>query len=83
MVRIRLFANFREVAGKREIEVDAESLQDLMKKLTAEYPEFEKLMEYAVIMVNGRIADRNENIRLKKDDTVAIFPPVSGGADAF
>ncbi len=83
MVRVKLFANFREIAGKREIEVDAEYLKDLLEKLTAEYPEFEKLMGYAVIMVNGKIADRNENVRLREDDAVAIFPPVSGGVNAF
>jgi len=83
MVRVKLFANFREIAGKREIEVDAENLKDLLEKLTSEYPEFEKLMDYAVIMVNGKIADRSENVGLRKHDAVAIFPPVSGGVSAF
>ncbi len=83
MVRIKLFANFREITGKREIEVDAENLNEILEKLSSTYPDFERLMCYAVITVNGRIVDREEDVVLRKEDVVAIFPPVSGGVNAL
>lgn len=78
MVKVKLFANFREVAGRREVDVDAENLIELLEKLKNEFPEFEKLYGYAIIMVNGK---RIENIDLKlgSEDVVALLPPVSGG----
>ncbi len=83
MVLVKLFANFREVVGKKEIEIDAKNLKELIETLNQQYPDFHKLMEYAVIVVNGQIAEVDEDIELKDEDTVAIFPPVSGGAMLF
>lgn len=83
MVRVKFFANFREVAGKKELEIEARTLGELLMRLLSLYPEFEMLMDYAVITVNGRIVDRNEDLVLEKEDVVAVFPPVSGGANAF
>ncbi len=83
MVVVKLFANFREVAGKREVEVEAKSLKELLENLVSMYPEFHGLMGYAVVVVNGKIADKEKDLMLKKEDTVAIFPPVSGGGHAF
>ncbi len=83
MVRVKFFANFREIAGKKELEIDAGTLGEVLMRLLSLYPEFEMLMDYAVITVNGRIVDRNEDLVLEKEDVVAVFPPVSGGANAF
>ncbi len=77
MVKVKLFANFREIAGKKEIEIDAKDTEELLEKLAEIYPEFKKLYDYAILMVNGNIA--KGNVKLKKDDVVAIFPPLSGG----
>ena len=77
MVKVKLFANFREIAGKREIEIDAKDTEELLEKLAEMYPEFRKLYDYAILMVNGEFI--RGNVELKKDDTVAIFPPISGG----
>ncbi|MET1125068.1 MAG: ubiquitin-like small modifier protein 1 [Archaeoglobaceae archaeon] len=85
MPRVKLFANFREAAGVKEIEIEAEKLSELLRKLAETFPKlgdvmFEggKLREYVNIMVNGRIV-RGEDVELKDDDEVAIFPPISGG----
>ncbi len=77
MVKVKLFANFREVVGRKEIEIDAEDIQNLLKILAKKYPKLEDLYNYAIIMINGKVA--KENVKLKKDDVVAILPPVSGG----
>ncbi len=77
MVKVKLFANFREIAGKKEVDVEAVDLNSLLKILAAKYPKFSELYNYAIVMVNGKVA--KENVKLRKDDVVAILPPVSGG----
>ncbi|WP_456369854.1 MoaD/ThiS family protein [Geoglobus sp.] len=77
MVRVKLFANFREIAGAKELEVDAKTLGELMELLKSRYPQFEKLYEYSIVMVNGRVVEGDEV--LDEKDVVALLPPVSGG----
>ncbi|WP_457591041.1 MoaD/ThiS family protein [Geoglobus sp.] len=77
MVRVRLFANFREIAGTKELEVEAASLSELLEILRERYPEFEKLYEYAIIMVNRKSV--SGDVKLEDGDEVALLPPVSGG----
>ncbi len=85
MVKVKLFANFREIAGKSEIELEAETVFNLLVRLTKIYPELKDLIfendrpsEYVNVIVNGRFIS-DYNMKLNKDDIVAIFPPVSGG----
>jgi len=84
MVRVKLFANFREVAGVRELEIDANTIEEVLKKLVEIFPRLEeyfkgeKLRSYVHVMVNGEIV-RDFKFELNNSDVVAIFPPVSGG----
>ena len=84
MVKVKLFANFREIVGSKEIEINAKSVKELLDLLVKDHPELEehfsedKLKEYVHIMVNGKIVE-NLDTKLKQNDVVAIFPPVSGG----
>ncbi len=80
MVRVKLFANFREAVGKGEIKVSADDVSDLLKRLVEMYPSLKKLVRdgYVNVAVNGEIVC-DYNIKLRDDDVVAIFPPVSGG----
>jgi adenylyltransferase/sulfurtransferase len=89
-VTVKLFANFREAAGKNQIEIQADDIKTLLDKLTkiggaklAEqlYTKNGKLRDTVHILVNGRGINllKGLNTRLKDGDTVAIFPPVSGG----
>ena len=85
MVKVKLFANFREVVGKKEIEISATTVLDLLIKLSNEYPELKQLIfrdnkisDYVNIVINCGIV-QELNTKLNKDDVVAIFPPVSGG----
>ena len=80
MVRVKLFANFREIVGQKELEIEAKSLEELIERLCEKYPDMRLLLEkegYTHFAVNGKLVF--ENIELKDSDTVAIFPPVSGG----
>ncbi|RLI71900.1 molybdopterin synthase sulfur carrier subunit [Archaeoglobales archaeon] len=84
MVKVKLFANFREIVGSKEIEVNVKSVKELLDLLVKDHPKLkdhfsgDKIKEYVHIMINGKIVD-DLNVGLKQNDVVAIFPPVSGG----
>jgi MoaD family protein len=86
MVRVKLFANFREAAGVKEVEVEASSVGEVLQDLVRRFPKLEgmfyeegRLREYVNIMVNGKNVRGDLNYPLSHTDEVAIFPPVSGG----
>ena len=81
MVKVKLFANFREVAGVKELEICAETVEDVLNELIRRFPRLKELFKrhnYVHIMVNGDII-KDTKFRLKNNDIIAIFPPVSGG----
>lgn len=84
MVKVKLFANFREVAGDREVDISAGNVEELIEHLVGEYPAMEELIaaeDYLHVMVNTKhVGPENyKNTELDDKDVVAIFPPVSGG----
>lgn len=89
-VTVKLFANFREAAGRDQVKIQADDIKDLLDelakisgaRLTGQlYDKTGKLRDTVHILVNGRGINllKGLNTRLKDGDTVAIFPPVSGG----
>lgn len=90
MVRVKLFANFREVAGVKEVEVEAGSVGEVLEKLAEQFPKLgdmfydrrgreKKVRDYVNIMVNGKNVRGKLDYTVDEKDEVAIFPPVSGG----
>jgi len=88
MVVIELFATLREKYGKK-VEVDAKTFEEAVKKASEIFGEsfyyevYEKdgkLRDDRIILINGRNVKDVERIpELKKDDKIAIFPPIAGG----
>lgn len=74
-VTVRLFAQLRERAGRRELELDLPedaAVRDALaavEELTSGLP--------VVMAVNREYAD--ESVRLRAGDELALIPPVSGG----
>jgi molybdopterin synthase sulfur carrier subunit len=85
-INVRLFANFREAVGKKDVSLDvsANTVMAVVLGLIALYPGLGPLMlldgalkPYVNVLVNGKAAAPTD--RIKEGDEIAIFPPVSGG----
>ncbi len=87
MVRVKFFASFREITGKREIEIHASNLGEVIERICSEFPDLKdhildeegKLRDYVNIFVNGNPVKDLSKSDLTEKDEIAIFPPVSGG----
>jgi molybdopterin converting factor subunit 1 len=75
-IRVLLFASYRQQAGTKELALDAGATpREVARQLEARFPSL--TLKGALCAVNERYADPDE--ALKPGDTVAFFPPVSGG----
>jgi molybdopterin synthase sulfur carrier subunit len=77
-VKLRFFASFRMMTGEAETEIEVKegtTTSGLLELVKERYEGFnEKTVLFAV---NGEYV--GENVGLEEGDTVAFFPPVSGG----
>ncbi|KXB00747.1 hypothetical protein AKJ41_03735 [candidate division MSBL1 archaeon SCGC-AAA259O05] len=90
-VKVKFFANFREIIGCSEDNFSVDSVKELLKTLSETEKELSEkffedeenleLEDSVNIMVNGRKINLLDgiNTELKDGDIVAIFPPVAGG----
>jgi len=94
-IRFRLFANFREAAKQKDVEIavsDATdggaTISDAIKALLARYPAMETMLyqdghlkQYVNVLLNGQTVkgDQIASVNVKEGDEIALFPPVSGG----
>ncbi len=87
-IKVRLFANLREIVGERELFLDSTTVSGVLDLLTSIKPElrdvlFEEgaLRPYITVLVNGRNINEIDGMMsaLSEGDEIAIFPPVSGG----
>jgi sulfur-carrier protein len=79
VIRVRLFAALRELAGGGEVsDVRGSTVGDLADELSARFGErFERIAAVSSFVVNGDRAERSTVVA--DGDEVAILPPVSGG----
>lgn len=85
-IKVRLFANFREFTKTGELEVEGDTVRDILEEICKKFPGFEKmlfsngsLLPYVNIFLNGENIPEGLAKFLKTNDEIAIFPPVSGG----
>jgi MoaE-MoaD fusion protein len=80
-VTVLVFASYREVVGQKSLTLKlppGATVRDAAHRLEADYPGLS--LKGALAAVNERYAA--PEAALEKGDTLAFFPPVSGGADA-
>ena len=79
-INVLLFGACREVAGASELDCDLSAPADVAgawAEIKARFPNLEKFERSALFAVNEEHARKEDP--LKDGDTLAIFPPVSGG----
>lgn len=77
---MRLFAMYREIAGRSEMTLSVAengTLEDLLHGLLKRFPRLAGHRETMLLAVNHEFADPSDPLR--EGDEVAIMPPVSGG----
>jgi MoaD family protein len=80
VAEVRLFAVLRELADARSVQVEGDSVEQLVQALCDRYGErFTAIVRVSSIVVNGERASLEH--RVVAGDEVAILPPVSGGAE--
>ncbi|TFF84844.1 MoaD family protein [Candidatus Thorarchaeota archaeon] len=90
-VTVKFFATIRQITGDKSIEMEAETVREVLDSLIQKYgPVFskklmdskmEKLKQFFSCMVNGRrieLLDGYETT-LEEGDSIALFPPIGGG----
>lgn len=81
-ITVRLFATLRQIAGWKEKSFelpDGATLGELLTQMTVLQPELDLNRRVTYAAVNEEYAKLSDP--LKAGDMVAIFPPVSGGAE--
>ncbi|PUA31779.1 MAG: hypothetical protein B7O98_08240 [Zestosphaera tikiterensis] len=84
MAVVKFYSAFKEIFKNDVMELnDVENLNDLLSKLAELNPKFQHYLgrDDFVVLVNGASIPRKEfnNVKLRKDDVIELFPPVSGG----
>ena len=89
-VKFKLFANFREAAKGKEVEITfaGSTVGDAIGALAAAFPAMKpliyqdgRLKQYVNVLLNGQTVkgDQVASMPVNDGDEIALFPPVSGG----
>ena len=81
-MKIKYFAWIRNITNFHEELLDSnkiKNLENLKKYIIFKYPDLKKHLDHEILRFAVNQEYIVENIDLKKDDEIAVFPPVSGG----
>ena len=81
-MKINYFAWIKEMTSFEEEEINLNEINDLDKLkifIISKYPDLKKHLDQEILRFAVNQEYVVENIDLKKDDEIAVFPPVSGG----
>jgi molybdopterin synthase catalytic subunit/molybdopterin converting factor small subunit len=81
-VQVRLFARYREAAGRERLDVDLPeggTVEAAWDAVIARHPELAPYRPYTLFAVGQDYVEPDH--ALSSDDELCLFPPVSGGGD--
>ena len=89
-VRVKLFGQFRYIAGVKVLEIEAkgDTAGDVLTALAQAHPELGRaamsegdLRPYVSMMVNGKSVKETGGLatRVNENDDIILFPPMAGG----
>ena len=79
-IKIKLFASIKDICGFDEMDLtvsDGTSVIDVIKELKKDHSSFNEIEDILLFAINEEYCNRES--KLSDMDTLAIFPPVSGG----
>ena len=88
LIKVRLFANFREFTKNGELEIEGNTVRDVLERICSKYHGLENtlfkdgsLQPYVNVFLDGGnvLESGGLDCSLKQGDEISIFPPVSGG----
>jgi molybdopterin synthase sulfur carrier subunit len=80
---VLLFAQAREAAGTREVELEGTTVMEVLAAADERFgPEFARLRTSCSVAVDGEVVAAEAWDRTPAGAEVAVLPPVSGGAGA-
>ena len=81
-MKIKYFAWVKEITNNSEENVDPIEINNLDKLkifIVSKYPDLKKHLDQEILRFAVNQEYVSKNIDLKKNDEIAVFPPVSGG----
>ncbi len=87
-IKVRFFANFREFTKTNELEMEGNTIRDILEIICNKFQGMGKILfkdgnlqPYVNIFLNGENIPGSDGLdkTLQPGDEIAIFPPVSGG----
>jgi sulfur-carrier protein len=81
-MKIIYFAWIKDITNFNEELLNSNEIKDLdhlKKYIISKYPDLKKHLDQEILRFAVNQEYIVENINLKKDDEIAVFPPVSGG----
>jgi MoaD family protein len=87
-VTVRLFHELRETIGQDELEIEANTLSDVVESLVKKQGNMKELFfdikgnirGYTLFYVNNRVqSPPNLTVKLNEGDLVLLIPPAAGG----
>ncbi len=91
MIRLRLFASWRDLVGQKEVQIekDATNLKDLLTEFASQYGEkahnflFDgegNIWQSVMLLINDQPVDRDPDAPVRSGDVVSILLPTAGGS---
>jgi molybdopterin synthase sulfur carrier subunit len=78
VITLRLFAQARESAGTKSVDVAGDTVGDVLDEAVRRFGEpFAAVLAGSKVWLNGSPAERQSSVA--SGDEVAVLPPVSGG----
>lgn len=78
MVTLRLFAQAREAAGTKSVDLPGETVGDVLDEACRRFgATFAAVLDGSKVWLNGDEVERDRSVT--GGDEVAVLPPVSGG----
>ena len=79
-MEVKLSGGFRDAAGAASIQVEAETIRELMRKIEERYPKLAtSLQDEVAVSINGQIFRDNWNQEIPEGAEVFLMPRIPGG----